>query len=180
MSGGAKKIAYGGAFSALASSFLIISVFFPFYEYFWFYLAASCVMFPLALGFYFAAFSVYAVSSLLALTVSGFNFVYLMPYILFMGWQPIMCSLLKKAHVPRIIIMAVSAILMDAGLYLLYIATNVFIFDFGWAYKYIYIVIGGLCTPLGMLYAFGMLKQQRRVEDFLKKGQPLFDLWRKK
>ncbi|MDR3319083.1 MAG: hypothetical protein LBS99_06550 [Clostridiales bacterium] len=164
-----KQVAYAGVFSALSVVFIMLGVFFQMLELFWFYVATFCVMFPLAKDYYFGAIAVYVVTCVLGLLFSGFNLASLSPYIIFMGWHPILAHWMRRAKVPLIARKIIVAVIFDVGYYLLYLLARYIVFDSEWINRYILVFIAVAITPLALLYDFGLGNQQRQVRDFVRK-----------
>ena len=88
-------MAYAALASALAAMLLATGYYLQLMEFFWYFMAAMCMMAALAIGGIRTALAAYAASVLLSLLLCAFNFFFLLPYIMFMGLHPIANAVIR-------------------------------------------------------------------------------------
>jgi hypothetical protein len=97
-------------------------------EFFWYFAAAMCMMIASVIGGIRTALMAYASSVLLSMLLCAFNFLFLLPYVLFMGLHPIANAVIVRYHISPVIAHPIKAAWFCAWLLLMIRFTGLFLF----------------------------------------------------
>jgi hypothetical protein len=148
----ARTVAYAAFTSAIASSLLAAGYYLQLMEFFWYFMAALCIMAALTVGGIKTALMAYAVSVMLSLLLCAFNFFFLLPYILFMGPHPIVNAVFKKHRFNAVAGHLIKAVWFCAWVYVMIRFTALFLFaDLG-AGGLILLIVAAISLPAYALY----------------------------
>ena len=156
-------------FTAICSAFGVICLSMGFYIQvtvsFWVFLASICVMVSLETGYIRYAIFAYIATTLLSLIFNGFNFVFLLPFITFMGICPIGNAAFEKIKIHRLISYFFKQIWFTASIFL---TSSIGAGFMGLSLnnaKSILIIIA-LTIPSFFFYNLGMVNIQRKIRLF--------------
>ncbi|MDD5016596.1 MAG: hypothetical protein PHO15_00680 [Eubacteriales bacterium] len=151
-----KEVAYAAIASALSTVFLVTGFYLQIMEFFWYFMATLALMIPLSKGYARTAVFSYFVSSFLALLLCGFQFIYLMPYVIFMGLHPAVDYIMRKRGLNICLAHLIKAAWFDASVYVLILFTNLFLFIDLMAGTFVIIIVFVVCTFLYFLYDYAI------------------------
>lgn len=129
-------LAHAAIAAALGAAFLAVGFYLQVLEFLWYFLAALTLMIPLCRGYIRFAALAYIVSALLALALCAFQFLFIMPYVVFMGPHLIVNAVMEKRRLNAWLRHLVKVVWFDASVYLLMLLTSLFAFvdiRAGWA-----------------------------------------------
>jgi len=157
-------VAFGAVSAALGTLFLTIGAYTGLGEFFWYFIASVCVMLTFHNRSIVASFMSFAVCCVLSLLASGFNIVYLLPYIVFFGAYPIANYIEGRYKVNKVLMIIITCVWFDASLYVFYLFTKLFITDIAFINEYIIpiIAIGGTIAFFG--YRIMMKRLQQKID----------------
>ena len=169
-----KCMVYSAICAALGTMFLSIGFFLQVAISLWVFLASICVMLSLETGRLRYAVLTHVAITILSLFLNGFNFIFLIPYITFMGVCPLIHAVFEKTRMP-----AVLAYLIKQALFIMSIViTSMFsVVFFGFSPDNIasVAIIAALCVPSFFFYNLGMVNIRRKVRLFMGRKRITFD-----
>ncbi|MBT3320438.1 MAG: hypothetical protein HN948_02600 [Clostridia bacterium] len=102
--------------------------------------------------------------ALLSLAASGFNIVFMLPYIIFFGAYPIANYIEAKYKVNKVLMIVITCVWFDASLYAFYLFTKLFVTQIEWINDYIILIIATLGTIAFFGYRIMMQRLQRKID----------------
>jgi hypothetical protein len=139
-------------------------------EFFWYFMAALCVMAANALGGIRAALLAFASSALLALLLCAFNLLFLLPYLLFMGLHPIVNAVIVRYRISPVIAHPVKAIWFCAWLLAMIRFTGLFLFvDLGAGGPVVILIVAAVSLPAYFLYELAVRLVSRDLDKRLRR-----------
>ena len=155
------RLAFAAVCVALGTLFLTIGFFVQAVVSLWVFLGSLCVMLSLETGFVRDGVLTHIAITLLSLIFNGFNFIYLIPYIYFMGVCPIVSHLFEKTKMPRLAAYLIKHIWFTSQITITtYLSAGLFGLQFDSAMSTIIII--AICIPMFFFYNLGMVNIRRR------------------
>jgi hypothetical protein len=155
-------VAQGAMVSVLGSLLLTIGFILQLGEFFWYFWAMFLVMALLPTGRLIIALESVLCACLLFFRLTGFNFVYVIPYVL-MSAYVIVRYALDRAGWPRPLATVLKVAFFDGALFAIYYLTVLFVFPEGFSERLIALLILTAGSGAGLLWDFVMGKLQRKV-----------------
>jgi hypothetical protein len=155
-------VAQGAMVSVLGSLLLTIGFILQLGEFFWYFWAMFLVMALLPTGRLIIALESVICTCLLFFCLTGFNFVYVIPYVL-MSLYVIVRYALDRSARPRFLTTALKLIFFDGALFAIYYLTVLFVFPEGFSERLVALLILTAGSGVGLLWDFVMGKLQRKV-----------------
>lgn len=157
-------VAFSALSAALGTVFLTIGAYTGLGEFFWYFIASVCVMITFHNRSIVGSVLAFVACALMSLAASGFNIVFLLPYIVFFGAYPIANNIEIRYKVNKVLMIVLTCIWFDASLYVFYLFTKLFVTQIEWINDYIILIIavGGTIAFFG--YRTMMLRLQRKID----------------
>ena len=164
-----RAITYAAVSAALGTILLTAGAYTGIGEFFWYFAAGVCVMITFPLKSLMTCFLSFVVCSLLSLLTTGFNVIFLLPYLVFFGAYPVSLYIEERYSVNKWVMIAITFIWFSASLYVMYLFTKLFIpeTDFIKDNIFIFLFAGG--TLIFFLYRFVMKRIQCKMAALAKR-----------
>ena len=154
--------------AALGTMFLSMGYYLQIMSSFWVFLASICVMMSAETGRLRYPVLTHIVITVLSLFFNGFNFIYLLPYITFMGVCPIGNAIFEKYKMPA----AVAYALMQIWFTLSIINTMIFgavIFGFRLDSVKSVAIVAATTLLMFFFYNLGMVNIRKRLRGVIRR-----------
>ena len=162
------RLTFTAICAALGTLFLTVGFFVQAVVSLWVFLASLCVMLSLETGYVRDGVLTHVAITLLSLIFNGFNFIYLIPYIYFMGVCPIVNHVLEKTRLPRIAAYFIKHIWFTSSITITtYLTTGLFGFQFDSVRSTLIII--AICIPMFFFYNLGMVNIRIKFRAFFAK-----------
>ena len=162
-------VAFSAVGAALGTMFLTVGAYTGLGVFFWYFIASVCVMITFHNRSIMGSLMSFVVCCVLSLLASGFNIIYLLPYIIFFGAYPIAIYIEETYKVNKVLMIVITCLWFDAALYVFYLFTKLFVTDIAFINEYHLpiIAIGGTIAFFGYRIMMKRL-QQKSICDLAK------------
>lgn len=164
-----KTVSYAAISAALGTLFLTVGAYTGLGEFFWYFAASVCVMITYVNGSVLAGLLSFAACAGLSLLATGFNLIFLLPYLLFFGAYPVVLYIENRQGAYKWMITALSCVWFDVAMYVLYLFTKLFVTDIDFINDNIILIILTGGTLVFFLYRFVMKRIIQKFQTRFKK-----------
>lgn len=164
-----KLAAYAAISAALGTLLLTVGAYTGIGEFFWYFAASVCGLITFGRKSVVCTALSFVVCSSLSLLATGFNFIYLLPYLIFFGTYPIAMLIEMKFGVNKAVMTVLTLIWFNAAMYVLYLFTKLFVTDIPFLNNNIILIIfiGG--SIVFFAYRFVMKRIHQKLECRFRK-----------
>lgn len=166
---------YTTAFGAIASAAGVILLMAGYYlrvgEFVFFFLASVAAMPLLYYGNGGAFVLSFSVTSALALVFSGFNFIYVFPYIVLFGWYPLLRWLLVRTKMPEWATRLMRIAVFETGMILMWRFTALFTVENEIINRYMLLIVAVAGIIVYFPYDEAIRRLQLHINRFIAKGR---------
>ena len=156
---------FGAICAAIGAMALSIGYFSQFAISFWVFVAALCVMVSAETGHVRYALYTHIVISIVSLIFTGFNFYFLLPYITFMGFCPVVNLAFEKIKLPKGVFYLIKQFWFTASM----IFTAMFapvLFNLRLDSPKTLVIIIAVTIPVFFFFNLGMVNIQKKIRLF--------------
>lgn len=164
-----KAVSYAAVSAALGTLFLTVGAYTGLGEFFWYFAASVCVMITYAARSIFVSLLSFMACAGLSLLTTGFNFIFLLPYLVFFGAYPVVLYIENRQGKCKWLTTVLSCIWFNAAMYVLYLFTKLFVTEITFINDNIIIIILAGGTLIFFLYRFVMKRIMQKFETRFKK-----------
>ena len=164
-----RVVSYAAISASAGTLLLTIGAYTGLGEFFWYFAAGACVFITFPAGSILGSFLSFAACALLSLLTTGFNIVFLLPYLIFFGAYPVLVYIESRAGKYKWLIIALACIWFDASMYVFYLFTKLFVTEIAFINDNIILIILTGGTLVFFLYRFFMNKTRKQIEIIIKK-----------
>jgi hypothetical protein len=159
-----KVVSLSALAAAIGFLFLTTGFYLQVGEYGWYFAASVAIMLPLARGYLGGALLAVPLSCLLALLANGFNFVFLIPYITFMGFHPVINCWQRSRNKNPIAVFILKEAWFLASVFITFRFTALLLFDFGTLSPYALPIILAIAAVGFVPYDYAMKQLQKKID----------------
>ena len=167
-------LTYSAICAALGTIFLSVGFFLQAAVSLWVFLASICVMMSLETGRLRYAVLTHIVITLLSLIFNGFNFIYMIPYIFFMGICPIFSFMFERTKMPALVAYFIKQALFILSM-MIAASFSVVFFNFKPDSFMSVMIIIVLCIPSFFFYNLGMVNIRKKLRLFMGRKRINFE-----
>ena len=167
--GKSKIVAYAAVSAALGAIMLTIGAYTGLGEFFWYFAAGVCVMITFPLRSLTACVLAFVSCGLVSLLTTGFNIIFLLPFLVFFGAYPITLYIEERYKANKWLMAALTLVWFDASLYVFYLFTKLFVAEPGFIKDNIFIFLFAGGTIIFFLYRFIMKRIQQKLGNLFRR-----------